>query len=145
MKKLALCFALLFLAGKAFTANDEELVKQVVLDAYVNGIQNKGSLEKIDEGFHPSFVLLGIGRDGYTVWQTPIYTWRERVRQQKEKNGDSDETSITCEFDFVDITGNACVTRIKLFRDGKQIFTDYLSLYKFKDGWRIVSKIFHRH
>ncbi|MFU8844570.1 MAG: nuclear transport factor 2 family protein [Bacteroidales bacterium] len=25
------------------------------------------------------------------------------------------------------------------------MFTDYLSLYKFEEGWKIVSKIFFRH
>ncbi|TSA38208.1 MAG: hypothetical protein D4R64_03680 [Porphyromonadaceae bacterium] len=28
---------------------------------------------------------------------------------------------------------------------GKLIFTDYLHLYKFKDSWKIVGKIFYRH
>src|SRR6056297_2401519 len=145
MKKVSLLFILFLILGKVNGANDEQLVKRVILDAYVNGIQNKGSLEDIEKGFHPSFELIGIGKDGYTVWENHIYTWKERVRQYKKKNPEDSKSSVTCEFDFVDITGNACVTKIRLFRDNEQIFTDYLSLYKFKDGWRIVSKIFYRH
>ncbi len=30
-------------------------------------------------------------------------------------------------------------------RDGKHVFTDYMSLYKVGDDWKIVGKIFHRH
>jgi len=145
MKKVSLLFILFLILGKVNGANDEQLVKRVILDAYVNGIQNKGSLEDIEKGFHPSFELIGIGKDGYTVWENHIYTWKERVRQYKEENPGDVQEPVTCEFKFVDITGDACIAKIKLFKDGKQIFTDYLSLYKFKNGWRIVSKISYRH
>jgi len=29
-------------------------------------------------------------------------------------------------------------------KGGNKIFTDYLSLYKFEDGWKIVSKIYYK-
>ncbi len=46
---------------------------------------------------------------------------------------------------MIDITGTAAVVRLELFRDGVHVFTDYLSLYKFSEGWKIVSKIFYRY
>ena len=45
----------------------------------------------------------------------------------------------------IDITGSAAVARVELYRDFKHIFTDYLSLYRFDDGWKIVGKIFYQH
>ena len=145
MKKVSLLIVFLLMLGKVYCANDEDQVKQVIQDAYVNGIQNKGSLEDIERGFHPSFELIGIGRDGHTVWENHIYTWKESVRQFKEKNPGSVQQPVSCKFELVDITGNACVAKIALYKEEKKIFTDYLSLYKFNDGWRIVSKIFERH
>jgi hypothetical protein len=35
--------------------------------------------------------------------------------------------------------------RLELRRDGKHVFTDHLSLYRFADGWKIVSKTFQAH
>ncbi|MCP5105819.1 MAG: nuclear transport factor 2 family protein, partial [bacterium] len=29
------------------------------------------------------------------------------------------------------------------FKDEKYVYTDYMSLYKFKDGWKIVNKTYH--
>jgi hypothetical protein len=145
MKTIILFLALLPITGNFSSIEDEKLIKEVITEAYVNGIQNAGSLEDIEEGFHPSFELIGIGRDSVTVWENHIYTWKERVRQHKISDNDKDESLVTCTFDFIDITGNACVAKIHLYRDNKHIFTDYLSLYKFKDGWKIVSKIFYRH
>jgi len=46
---------------------------------------------------------------------------------------------------MVNVTGNAAVARVEIYRDGKHAFTDYLSLYKFPDGWLIVGKIFQAH
>ena len=49
------------------------------------------------------------------------------------------------DIEVLDRSGDAAVVRVKLFRDGKQIFTDYISLYRFPDGWKLVGKTFHRH
>ena len=65
------------------------------------------------------------------------------------ENGNRERTgprpAIRHEFTTVDVTGNAATVRLELYRDGKHTFTDYLSLYRFQDGWRIVSKIFQSH
>ena len=45
----------------------------------------------------------------------------------------------------VDITGTTALVKLELHREGKLIFTDYLALYKFSEGWRIVSKTFYKH
>jgi len=64
-------------------------------------------------------VLLGIGADSTTVTLLPIYNWKESMR--------------------------AAMAKIELWRGNNLIFTDYLGLYKFREGWRIVNKIYHRH
>jgi len=145
MKKAGIIITLLTLSITSFASQDEEAIKQIIKGAYVEGIQNLGSLEAIDKGFHPGFELIGIGKDGYTIWETPIYSWRERVRQKKGVSQAPAKEKVTCQFEFVDITGRAAIAKIYLFRNGEKIFTDYLSLYKFDNGWRIVSKIFNRH
>jgi Putative lumazine-binding len=53
--------------------------------------------------------------------------------------------AIRHEFTSVDVTDDAAVARVEIYRDGTHAFTDYLSLYRFPDGWRIVSKIFQAH
>ncbi|MEM7355177.1 MAG: nuclear transport factor 2 family protein [Acidobacteriota bacterium] len=35
--------------------------------------------------------------------------------------------------------------KIELSKDGKLVYTDYLSLLKFDSGWRIVAKVYHSH
>lgn len=157
MKKLIFFLFVLAISSTIINANqtiplsannqdkgDKEQIKKVITDAYVNGIQNSGSLEDIDKGFHPGFELIGVGTDSSTITKRPIYTWREGIRQAKAA-GRAPSVKTECQFVNIDITGLAAVAKIELFREGKKIFTDYLSLYKFKEGWRIVSKIYNRH
>lgn len=44
----------------------------------------------------------------------------------------------------VDITGTA-VVKLQLFINGEHEYTDYFGLYRFSDGWRIVTKVFQSH
>lgn len=144
MKKGLLFSMLILMALTLCAQSEEDAVKKVVTEAYVEGIHNGGALEAIDKGIHPGFVLPGIGQDGHTLTLLPIYNWREMIRQNKEA-GKRPSVRTECRFVSVDVTGNAAMTKIELIREGKTIFTDYIGLYKFTDGWRIVNKIYHRH
>jgi hypothetical protein len=70
--------------------------------------------------------------------------WIARLEKgNRERTGP--RPAIRHEFTAVDVTGNAATVRLELYRDGKHTFTDYLSLYRFPDGWKIVSKTFQTH
>ena len=51
----------------------------------------------------------------------------------------------TAKFVAVEIAGTAATCKVEIWRGGKQLFTDFLALYQFADGWKIVSKTFYRH
>ena len=91
------------------------------------------------KGFHPDFRMFML-REGALTTLT-LDEWAARVEKgAKERTGPAPR--IRAEFPLVDITDNAAVARVEIHRDGKHIFTDYLSLYRFADGWKIVGKIF---
>jgi hypothetical protein len=135
--------ALLALPGvaRAQAAGDEEAIKTLVQTAYVDGLHNLGDLEKTRAGFHPDFILLGL-RDG-KLTRLPIADWIASAAKRKAE-GQKPPLTI-CKFLTVDVTGQAAVVKLELHQGEKRIFTDYLSLYKFPEGWIIVGKIFYRH
>jgi hypothetical protein len=130
--------------GQEEMKSDKEAIKKVVQTAYIDGLQNKGDLDYTRNGFHPGFNLL-IMKNGM-LEKLPIYNWIEYAEMKKAKDPDppSDEEKVTCEFLDIDITGTAAVVKLKFLKGGKHIYTDYLSLYKFDDSWKIVSKIFYK-
>lgn len=144
MKRLILITALICISLLTFSQNEKEKnsIIDLINDSYVEGIQNRKNVENIEKGFHPGFNLLGIdNQDNLTMY--PIYTWSANISRAVEA-GQMPDLETTARYPMIDITGNAAVAKVELYKGGKQIFTDYLSLYKFADGWKIVSKIYYR-
>lgn len=124
---------------------EQEAIKKVIQSAYVDGLQNKGPVADIEKGFHPGFELLGIKNNELTKF--PIYSWILYHKKKLAENPTppTKEEMVTCNYPLIDITGNAAIAKIELYKGGALIFTDYLSLYKFEEGWQVVSKIYYKH
>lgn len=125
--------------------NQERLkIEALILESYVHGAFNELNPEAMKKGFHPDFAIFS--PDGNNLGKYPIADWVERTRLTKE-NSDFDpaENQWKHEFVQIDITGASATVKLKLSKEGRLVFTDYLSLLKFEDGWRIVAKVYHRH
>jgi hypothetical protein len=125
---------------------EKAAVQAVVQNAYIDGLQNEGDSVKINAGFHPDFKLLGIDK-GEEMWKYPIKVWKKKQVEKRQK-GDlplKGDKFVTAKYQSIDITGDAAVVKLAYLVGGKKIYTDYLSLYKFGNKWKIVNKIFYKH
>lgn len=142
--RFLLLLPLLFFSWVATLAQSYELeaVKQVITSAYIEGIQNNGKIEDIRKGFHPTFTMLRLIDN--EVKPYPIEEWIAAIEKRRSEGAIS---TVRTEGKFinVDVIGNAATAKLELYREGKKTFTDYLVLYKFTEGWRIVSKTYYRH
>jgi hypothetical protein len=128
-------------ASLAQGPSEDDAIKALVQTAYVDGLQNLVDLEKTKAGFHPDFVLLGL-RDG-KLTRLPIAEW---IASAEKRKADGVKPPLTvCKFVAIDVTGSAASVKLELHQNDKRVFTDYLSLYRFPDGWKIVGKIYYRH
>lgn len=148
MKKLVILSLLLMSVSLSYAQednNERNAIKAVIQMSYVDGLQNNGDVETIENGFHPGFNLLGVKQNLLTKY--PIYSWLESHANRQEENPGipADDKKVSCKYLLIDITGNAAMAKIELWRNEKRLFTDYLQLYKFDEGWKIVSKIYYRH
>ena len=55
-----------------------------------------------------------------------------------------EEKKISIQFLSVDVTGTAAVAKFEFYVGDELKYIDYLSLYKFDDKWKLVSKIFFK-
>ena len=108
---------------------EKTAIKQVVKTSYIDGIQNKGNIESIRKGFEPGFNLLM--KRGNIMNKRAIEEWIKIIERGKQKNPDGPANKVTGKFVSIDITGDAAVVKLELYKNTKQIFTDYLFLYKF--------------
>lgn len=135
MKKLffIVIFGLLTLPVKLLSQSDDKIkVKEVIVDSYIHGLIDARDFGKAKEGIHEDFVILN-HRDTLLIKKT-----RDQWIEQRKKRGKLEY--VTYDIVFVDIEGEAASAKIELKR-GELHVVDYVFLYKFKNGWRIVSAI----
>ncbi len=139
--------ALLMISCLSFAGtdvDDKKLVKQTIVDAYIKGLQTNRDTVAMKKGFHEGFRMFVQEKDG-SVRHVTRDDWADRVDEGKRKNSDRPTPNITHKIPVVEVEGNAAIARIEVYRDGKHIFTDFMSLYKDRAGWKIVGKIFQSH
>jgi hypothetical protein len=122
---------------------EKQAIIRVIEDAYMNGIGNVGDAAAIQKGFHPEFNLLGL-KDG-ELWKRPIAEWIATVQKQKAEGGYPPKEKVAFKYPLIDVVGSAAIVKIHYYRGTQHVYTDFLSMYKFKDGWKIVGKIFYQH
>jgi len=114
-----------------------ENIKKTVVEAYVEGIFLQGNAKLLKKGWHPECDIVIFENGGLT--KLPAKYWVDRL----EKNPKPLDPNVTYNFVDVKVTGYAAIAIIEIFSDGKQVYTDYMCLYKFKDGWKIATKIYY--
>lgn len=127
------------LASTSWADDEAAAIAEAIQKAYVDGIWLEGDEEAARSGFDPAFVMQ-MARGGSTM-SVSLDAWLERLGL----HGEPLDEKITHEIEVLDRTGGAAVARVRVFRDGEPLYTDYMSLYNSDDGWKIVAKTFHTH
>jgi hypothetical protein len=128
----------------SFYNSETEAVKTVIESSYLNGAFNDLDTKAMANGFHPDFAIFSA--KGESLEKYPIKDWIERV-EKKKAAPDFDPKAQKWDYKFknVDVTGNSAIAKIELRKDGKLVYTDYLSLLRFDSGWKIVGKVYFKH
>jgi hypothetical protein len=119
---------------------EREAIKQVIEEAYIRGIHGDQDEETVKSGFHHDFAMLVLQDD--TIDKVNVDEWLDRIETMKAENPDLWSADTTHDFRLIDVAGYAAVAKIDVYKGAVHFSTDYMLLYRFEDGWRIVSKIF---
>jgi hypothetical protein len=118
----------------------QQEVVDVVVNAYIEGIHGTQDEKRVRAGFHESFRMLVRTGDG--IRPVSVEEWLRSIEQSKQKHPEMWEADTTYQLDWVDVTEDAAGVKIRVYKGDKHFSTDYMLLYRFADGWKIVSKIF---
>ena len=80
------------------------------------------------------------------MWKYSITDWKANTIK-KLKEGELPRTGddmVSVKFITIDITGTAAMTKIEFYVGEKLTYVDYISLYKFENGWKMVNKIYYK-
>ncbi len=137
--------ALAMASGPALAGNDDSAaIRKVIDDSYCNGAYNRLDTKAMAQGFHPEFAILGA--DGDAIERYPIHTWIDAIEARKAAPGFDPASALrACRIINIDVTDGAASAKVEIDRDGTLLYTDYLSLLKFAQGWKIVAKVYAEH
>jgi hypothetical protein len=119
---------------------EKEAIKQVIEKAYIQGIHGNQDEEAVKSGFHQDFAMLVLQDD--TIDKVSVDEWLDRIETMKAENPELWSAETTHNFELIDVAGYAAVAKLDVYKGATHFSTDYMLLYRFENGWRIVSKIF---
>lgn len=148
MKKVRMIvFGLMFLAmfsTAILDADSKTEVEKVIHTCYFNGAFNDLDTVSMRKGFHPDFAIFSA--NGNEISRYPIDEWIKGIEKMKQgPKFDKSRAKVDCKIVSLDVTEGCAAAKIEISKNGKLVFTDYLSLLKFDDGWKIVAKVYHAH
>ncbi|HKV33391.1 MAG TPA: nuclear transport factor 2 family protein [Pyrinomonadaceae bacterium] len=142
MKKFVVLFAVIAGAGllsipiySASVESAEAAAARVLLENYIQG-HATGNPDFIRKAFHTEAKVMAF-RDGKLTNLTS-----EEFATRFNGKPAADEAQRKRRIENVEITGNAGVAKIVL-EYPTVTFTDYMSLLKVGDEWKIVNKVFY--
>ena len=116
---------------------DEREIKAVMLK-YLEG-SNKGDSSILSPYFHKDAVIYWDGAEP-DVHTHAIQWFFDAI----DRMGPDDDPDAPYTVDVLDITDGIAVVMVVETWKGMR-YTDYHSLIRTPDGWRIVAKLFHNH
>lgn len=119
---------------------DTESIKQVIEKAYIQGIHTTQDEATVKSGFHQDFAMLV--RQDNALEKVMVDDWLVRVDGLKKDNPGLWAGETSRSFEIIDVAGYAAVAKLEVYKGDTHFATDYMLLYKFDQGWQIVSKIF---
>lgn len=122
--------------------SEERTIRSIIEQFYIQVIFVDRDVEELEKGFHSEFNMYVLGDN--KIDKRTLDVWTERIRRNKN-NPQAKRASYSHQIKLIDVTGPTAVVKIEIHKDSKLEYTDYLSLYKFKEGWRIMTKLFTQH
>ena len=112
----------------------------MIEQAYVRGIHETQDEAMVRSGFHQDFAMLVLQDD--VMQKVSLDEWFGRIEVMKAENPAMWSAETICEFLMIDVAGSAAVAKMDVYKGETFFSTDYMLLYKFQEGWKIVSKVF---
>ncbi len=121
-------------------AMEAKTIKNIVKQAYIDGLNNGNNIEAVKKYIHKDFECRGLF-DGKMTRVTKK-DCINRIKQIEKYPKTFDCRNYCCDIKMVDITGNTAIVKLLLKNKDRECYVEYLSLIKEKEEWIIVNKIY---
>lgn len=118
-------------------------IKKVIRESLVDAAGNHWDVKKWKKGFHPDFT--GLTLVGAELEKDTFSDWEEAIKTMETREPEGHMTLITGEIPQISILGHMGIAEVKIYNGTKLSETVYIQLFRFSDGWKIVSKVGLKH
>lgn len=141
-------YILLFLSlylpvtGQTGMGTPRDAIKEVIKEAYVDGIYNEGNLRNVELGFSPAFEMKQI--ENNAVKTIPLSQIIAQVKSQQEQKAFPPAATEMVRVDYlsIDVEDDIAVVKLRFYRGNKLAAIDFITLFHFEEGWKLVSKVY---
>jgi ubiquinone/menaquinone biosynthesis C-methylase UbiE len=124
------------------TEEEKKAIVELIEESYIGAAHDNIDIDVLKKGFHESFTWQGLHHDRMVIWS--LRQWIILLNREKWLRPDWNNRT-TAEIQVIGIEGNAAVVKVDIYNNQVHDFTDFLSVYKFTDVWKITNKISQRH
>lgn len=110
---------------------EKEAIRQVIQQYF--DVTDKRDYESLKKAFHPDTKLMSVGKSGLN--QMTLEQWWGRVSSIPGK------VERTMTITSIEVKGVAAVVKVDESRGGEYRSSDFISLLKVNDEWKIVNKL----
>jgi ubiquinone/menaquinone biosynthesis C-methylase UbiE len=121
---------------------EKDAIVKLIQESYIGAAYNDIDIDRLKKGFHEEFTWQGLHHDRMTTWS--LRQWIILLEREKWLRPDWNNRT-TADIEVIGIEGNAAVAKVEIYNDRIHESTDFLSAYKFPDGWKITNRIVERH
>lgn len=118
-------------------------IQNTLKTAYAEGLQNEGDSLKIDAHFHPQFTMIA-RKPSDSLRFVKLRGWRAaKIKARAEgKLPLVGRHKVSIKFQSIDIAQDVAVAKVDYYEGERLSYIDFISLYKIKGEWKIISKVF---
>jgi hypothetical protein len=138
MAFLSFLFAIGFTFCNAQELDEKKRIEKVITECYIEPLYLEGNLTKIKEGFHEKFTMYVLYKGEFYV--TSRMEWIKNIEATRARN--LPQKNYSWKFEIIDFEGQTAIVKLRIDEEGKLKYMDYLTLYKFQDGWKVLTKQF---
>lgn len=127
--------------GRAY--DNAAAIEEVIREAYINGVYNTGYMLSVTQGFSPDFTAIVFEDKDQSRLET-IEDWVKKTEQNKASGNLPLKGDQEVSFSIVklEISNNIANARVQFMVGGKVQHTDFIGLYKFSTGWKLVNMMY---
>lgn len=122
---------------------EKKAIQKVIQAALVDGYLNNYDVDEMEKGIHPEFRSMEVRNN--TLSQRRYEDMLAYVERVKPTRPHGRRVKVTIEFLMVDVIGNIGCAKVE-FYDGPTLHgTDFITLMRFNNGWKIMGTIAYEH